>query len=85
MKYVARPFPYATEARVVLLCRNRKAPIGCMPVCVHCGRPVPAVVAKFGSGHVVLARCVYNDCGHVVDPYLEYGLAVLVIDLVRLS
>lgn len=51
-----------------------------MPVCVHCGRPVPAIVSTFGSGHVVLARCTHCQC--IVDPYLEYGLAVLVVDLI---
>lgn len=52
-----------------------------MPVCVHCARPVPALIAKFGSGHVALSRCA--GCGRIADPYLEYGLAILVIDLVR--
>lgn len=52
----------------------------CMPVCVECGKPVPATVSTFGSGHVVLARCTH--CKRIVDPYLEYGLAVLVVDLI---
>ena len=58
-------------------CPRRHA---CMPVCVQCGKPVPATVSTFGSGHVVLARCTH--CERIVDPYLEYGLAVLVVDLI---
>lgn len=58
-------------------CPRRHA---CMPVCVQCGKPVPATVSTFGSGHVVLARCMH--CERIVDPYLEYGLAVLVVDLI---
>ncbi|WFD19012.1 phosphate transporter (Pho88) [Malassezia caprae] len=54
-----------------------------MPVCVHCAHPVPALLAHFGSGHVALARCA--RCGRVADPYLEYGLAVLVIDLILIK
>lgn len=55
-----------------------------MPVCVYCARPVPALVAQFGSGHIALARCAAG-CGRIADPYLEYGHAILVIDLVRPS
>jgi len=49
-----------------------------MPVCVHCARPVPSLLAKFGSGHVVPVRCL---CGRLADPYLEYGRAIVLIDL----
>ena len=50
-----------------------------MPLCVHCARSVDALVAKFGSGHVVLTRCA---CGSAADPYLEYGPTIVFIDLI---
>ncbi|WFD25987.1 sterol homeostasis protein [Malassezia nana] len=55
-----------------------------MPVCVYCARPVPALVARFGSGHIALARCAAG-CGRIADPYLEYGHAILVIDLILIK
>lgn len=56
-----------------------------MPVCVHCARPVAALLTEYGRGHVALARCgdAGAGCGQIADPYQEYGVAVLVLDLVR--
>lgn len=59
-----------------------------MPVCVHCARPTPALLATFGSGHVVLTRCGYDTkgregCARLADPYFEHGSTILFIDLVR--
>lgn len=59
-----------------------------MPVCVHCARPTPALLATFGSGHVTLTRCGHDQekqsgCGRIADPYLEHSGNILFIDLVR--
>lgn len=61
-----------------------------MPVCVHCARPISALLVVFGAGHVVPARCgdeagAPGGCDRVADPYVEHGLVVLVIDVVRTS
>ncbi|WFD38522.1 sterol homeostasis protein [Malassezia japonica] len=58
-----------------------------MPVCVHCARPTPALLATFGSGHVVLTRCGYDakgseGCARLADPYFEHGSTILFIDLI---
>lgn len=56
-----------------------------MPVCVHCARPLPALLTTFGSGHVALTRCASKEeggCGRIADPYLEFGPTILFIDLV---
>lgn len=57
-----------------------------MPVCVHCARPLPALLTTFGSGYVALTRCASKEeggCGRIADPYLEFGPTILFIDLVR--
>lgn len=61
-----------------------------MPVCIHCGTPVPSLYLRYGKDHIVPSPCRSSICapaaqgGEVVlaDEYLEHGITIVILDLI---
>ena len=50
-----------------------------MPVCVECASPVPHLWREVSPGNIRLTNCTH--CGAVADPYIEYEVVLVVLDL----
>ena len=54
-----------------------------MKACVECGKPAQALYKVFSENNIRLSLC--QACGCVADKYVEYEMALIVIDLVLLK
>ena len=54
-----------------------------LKVCVECGKPAQALYKVFSENNIRLSLC--QACGCVADKYVEYEMALIVIDLVLLK
>lgn len=53
-------------------------------ICVECGTPVEALYSNFpGSANIRIELC--KICGKPIDPYIEYDVSLILLDLMLLS
>ncbi|PWN40522.1 Arv1-domain-containing protein [Ceraceosorus guamensis] len=61
--------------------RSGSPPRDLGPVCVHCSAEAASLYLEYSPGHVALTPC--NNChSKAVDPYVEFELPIILLDLV---